>query len=329
MYWSHVHMFPHPSHITQEHLNELFAYIVHANLDAVTSLTSTSTYWTKPDMQQMLNTVQMLREAGDYTSAPIVSMVGRLMGEFSLHKFVNFFGQPFARLDRDHNVVGEKHKHSKAVKILSPLLLYAPETHFKGLRDIFADEILALGPWTDFMQKIRSEWQEFVLYSTVLLNANVAFLAINNLPHAPQIASYVSTAASVGSIVTGLLLNREHRSLDEVVTNGIAYLGKHTTGTMGLGALAVRYSLPYALLMWSMAAFLVALCLNCFWTDSLPYRIITGVAWLIVTIFMIWCIVAALDQQAIKARWAARFASIKGVIFRERKEASEEKEETS
>ena len=53
--------------------------------------------------------------------------------------------------------------------------------------------------------------------STVLLNANVAFLAIPSVDNgngnvtAAQISSYLSIVTSVGSILLGLLLIRQHR----------------------------------------------------------------------------------------------------------------------
>ena len=52
----------------------------------------------------------------------------------------------------------------------------------------------------------------------MLLNANVAFLAIpsvdlgNHIRTPVQLASYLSVIASVGSVVTGLLLLRQHRA---------------------------------------------------------------------------------------------------------------------
>jgi hypothetical protein len=52
----------------------------------------------------------------------------------------------------------------------------------------------------------------------VLLNANVAFLAIpsvdpgDRLRSPAQLASYLSIITSIGSTVTGLLLLRQHRT---------------------------------------------------------------------------------------------------------------------
>ena len=56
-----------------------------------------------------------------------------------------------------------------------------------------------------------------MVQSTVLLNANVAFLAIPNVGTdnqtltTAQIASYISIATSIGSILLGLLLIRHNR----------------------------------------------------------------------------------------------------------------------
>ena len=63
----------------------------------------------------------------------------------------------------------------------------------------------------------------------MLLNANVAFLAIpsvdpgDHIRTPAQLASYISIVTSIGSVVIGLLLLRQHRTkpqdaADEVVS---------------------------------------------------------------------------------------------------------------
>lgn len=59
-----------------------------------------------------------------------------------------------------------------------------------------------------------------ITQNTVLLNANVAFLAIQSIDNAStnpgrspaQIASFLSIVASFGSIILGLVLARKHRA---------------------------------------------------------------------------------------------------------------------
>jgi len=115
----------------------------------------------------------------------------------------------------------------------------------------------------------------------VLLNANVAFLAIPSVDpgdrnRSPtQLASYLSIVASVGSVVTGLLLLRQHRtkpqdSAEEVVSYPVRplapissltaptpspqqdrYLRSRLHNALGFETLAILYSLPYSLLLWA------------------------------------------------------------------------------
>lgn len=111
----------------------------------------------------------------------------------------------------------------------------------------------------------------------MLLNANVAFLAIPSVDNgtdqlsAAQISSNISIVTSVGSILLGLLLIRQHRvkSKDtpiEAVSLSASchptqllltvcgyqfwFLSARKHPTLGLETLAIIYSLPYALLMW-------------------------------------------------------------------------------
>ncbi len=123
--------------------------------------------------------------------------------------------------------------------------------------------------------------------STVMLTANVGFLAIpgvvlSNLSgtsltsasqvvvftSASQIASSLSVEAGIGSIVIGLLLARHNRSRQKedpagavsrqpslafgVVTSGQStYLYLNSHPVFGLEPMAIIFSLPWALLMWS------------------------------------------------------------------------------
>lgn len=91
-------------------------------------------------------------------------------------------------------------------------------------------------PWSQFIEKLKDEWQGFILFvciicliaftieltktfeqATVLLNANVAFLAIPSVDSGDssrtwaQIVSFISIVASTGSIIIGLLLIRQYR----------------------------------------------------------------------------------------------------------------------
>jgi hypothetical protein len=117
------------------------------------------------------------------------------------------------------------------------------------MEKLWTDEVIIETVWKNFMSKLLAEWEGVILWvrvqrvwlalqthmiviqSTVMLTANVGFLAIpgvvlSNLsgtsitaasqvlifPSSSQIASSLSVEASIGSIVTGLLLARHNRT---------------------------------------------------------------------------------------------------------------------
>jgi hypothetical protein len=95
----------------------------------------------------------------------------------------------------------------------------------------------------------------------VILNANVAFLAIQSVDNGgvtsftrspTQISSYLSTLTSIGSIIIGLLLVKHYRDRDRAPAADAAnFIFHRTHPTLGLETLAILHSLPYAMLMWS------------------------------------------------------------------------------
>jgi len=186
------------------------------------------------------------------------------------------------------------------VKLVGPLLFYAPDSHLVRLNTIFIDGLIRVRSWAEFVMRLSAEWQELTAYATVVLNANVSFLSIQSvdqggdlvLNRSPaQIASYLSILASVGSIVLGLLLLKQTRNRDSDTSEKAAgFLYQHSHPSQGLQKLAILYSLPYAMLIWSMLLFFVAFSFMCFQESSLVTRILVAVLWIVVAALILWCI---------------------------------------
>jgi hypothetical protein len=163
-------------------------------------------------------------------------------------RFVYFHGQRHARLSRDQTVYDKpKRERSLLITCLSPLLFLAPEAYLREIERLWVDELINESDWKRFIAKLLEQWNHVILWvrftslhdyihqlkrslqSTVMLTANVGFLAIpgvvlsniggSNLTSASQvtiftsptqIASCVSIQASIGSIVIGMPLLRRH-----------------------------------------------------------------------------------------------------------------------
>ena len=161
-------------------------------------------------------------------------------------RFIHFHGQKTSRQSRYRSIYKDSyHKRTKIFRLISLILFFAPDVHLRELERVWTDELIIEDIWC---QKLVSEWVELVLYvsysvpfsvflkfkksitltlqhrqSTVLLAANVAFLAIPGVivvpsegwikPSPAQIASSMSLVFSIGGIIAGLLLIRRIRAI--------------------------------------------------------------------------------------------------------------------
>ncbi|KAF8066991.1 hypothetical protein FPV67DRAFT_1450101 [Lyophyllum atratum] len=213
----------------------------------------------------------------------------RFMAMFLRDQFLNFHGQYGARLYRSQSIYSHK-RHSRTwfIKALSPILFAAPNVHLSAVEDLWA---------------------------SILLNANVAFLAIpsndpsNNtstvLParSAAQIASYLSVVTSFASMMIGLLLVRQHKTKERAsIVEFHQYLRNREHPVRGFEELASIYSLPYALLTWAMGSFLVAFMLMCFQISTTLTRSIVGLVIGLVCALIIWCVWMAWEETEFRLR---------------------------
>ncbi|OJA21586.1 hypothetical protein AZE42_04111 [Rhizopogon vesiculosus] len=101
---------------------------------------------------------------------------------------------------------------------LAPLLFLDPVTKVQELHTIFVD-MIACKSRDAFTSKLKGQLQDSNLLATVLLNANVGFLAITTVDKGGrsfvQLASYMSLVTSLGSIVLGLVFVSRDRTSGE------------------------------------------------------------------------------------------------------------------
>jgi len=247
----------------------------------------------------------LIKEAKDFGSqnAHAISSIARLLSICAHWKFAHFHGQRTSRLDRHKTIYEDgNRKCTILIRLFSPILFYAPDAHLRELSKVWADEVVIKEVWKNFMERLVSEWVEFVLYSTVMLAANVAFLAIQgvvpqNDTSAAQIASSISLVFSIGSIVTGLLLIRRNRTMamQDTIT-AWNYLYGMKKPFFYLEPLAIIFSLTYALLMWSVCGFFAALSLFTLHNTRKKIQVPVGVAVGIVSGLTIWCFINSWDS---------------------------------
>ncbi|KAH9023863.1 hypothetical protein EDB84DRAFT_1580353 [Lactarius hengduanensis] len=331
LYWVHWSLYPtgpKRRKFPEEAQKELLGALLSSGIDSLTSKVSTSPY-TVAEIESMRDFIKEAEGKSFFYSlrtAVIIRrrsrprksscyIVTRLLSFYAHWKFLHFHGQKVSRQDRYKSIYeGSHRKRTILVRILSPILFFFPDVHLLELEKVWTDEIVVEALWREFMQKLVSEWTEFVLYSTVMLAANVAFLAIPGVIIAPpyptppgpndppspntwikpspaQIASSISLVFSIGSIITGLLLIRRNRTMmTKDPQSAWYYLHGMKKPWFGLEPLAIVFSLTYALLMWSAWGFFVALLIFSFQDTSMRIWIPVGSAAGIITALIVWCI---------------------------------------
>ncbi|KAF8814760.1 hypothetical protein BYT27DRAFT_7334293 [Phlegmacium glaucopus] len=294
LYWLHNYLFPNLCPLPSSAISEIKDILIHAVGDSLTSSRGLASYRLE-DLQKMLdlvNTIEASNSAQGELAAGSIAIISRFLQNFHHERFLHLHGQINARLNRGQSIHPERQR-PLLMRLMSFLLFYGPVVYLRKLRKITVDGLVNDFMWKDLLGQLTADWKEFTLYAGVLLNANVAFLAIP-APSAESptlrweviTATYLSIATSIGAIVLGLLLVKIHNtSLD------VTFIVNRSTSRYGLENLAFMYSLPYALFMQALFFFLVAFS---FTAGNDAITIIT-LTWAALGLWVLYCLIVSVE----------------------------------
>ncbi|KIJ19405.1 hypothetical protein PAXINDRAFT_166595, partial [Paxillus involutus ATCC 200175] len=280
-YWMHCERFSNMVPMRLQYLVDLRETLIHASTDTILSDTSVAPF-AADDLLKLLTVVTTIEDSVARYPQPTggsglyphsIGAIARIMRLFTHSKFLNFHGQPGARLNADQAIytkelASEEGFSTPIFYVLNILLLTAPRKHIRTLRGIYVDRVTNASRWGGFIGGLKDEWNGYTVFSTVLLAVDISFLAVPGVINGTFLTSqtttaimvYISTILSLGTLVVSVLLADQIRRYGiESLNEGAAYMSRMTTSILGIEAMAVMYSLPYALLVWSMLAFGVAL----------------------------------------------------------------------
>ncbi|KAF8838217.1 hypothetical protein BDN67DRAFT_106071 [Paxillus ammoniavirescens] len=298
-YWMHCERFSNMVPMRPEYLDDLRETLIHASTDTILSDTSVAPF-APEDLSSMLNIVTTIEGSvarhesrshatngsgsgpnslDGFESYPhSISAIARMMRLFTHSKFLNFHGQPGARLNADQPIytdplANEEGFSSPVFYALDIILLSAPRKHIRVLRSLYVDHVINGSRWKGFVIGLKDEWNGYTVFSTVMLAVDISFLAVPGVidqsyetsQTLTAVTIYISTILSLATLIVSLLLSDQIRRHGiESLGEGATYMRRMTRSVLGIEAMAVMYGLPYALLMWSMSAFGVALSMMIF-----------------------------------------------------------------
>ncbi|KAF9467882.1 hypothetical protein BDZ94DRAFT_913657 [Collybia nuda] len=295
-YWRHNELFPHVHKLSANVIDEVSGTLIHAIGDSLTSSVNLSPY-SLDDLQNMLqltHEIEKQRTTQYWVSSAWV--LYRLMATFDEQRFLNLHGEKGARLSGDQSI-HEATAETLFFKVLSLLLLSAPSTYLRKLQETSVDSLVNKPSWLQLKKKLTEEWKDSALFSTVLLNANVAFLAIQSVDQPSrsnaQRASYISVLTSMGAIIFGLLLTRQHQHIFNM-----KFLANRGVSVLGFETLALMYSLPYVFLMWGTFSFLAAFSFMCYTSNDILTYISMSAGWVTLSLLLAWCTSTSFETRA-------------------------------
>lgn len=139
-----------------------------------------------------------------------------LLARFSEYKiaenqFLNFYGQPFARLNADAPLFGQQTWNRRITfKIINWLLFRSPNEHAVRLQRIWVDGIIIQPRWKDYVNRLTAELGRYTIFvslfafasrlshglqSTVMLAVDFSFLAV------PGVITPSSDASTIQTII--------------------------------------------------------------------------------------------------------------------------------
>ncbi|KAI0253111.1 hypothetical protein BJV78DRAFT_241690 [Lactifluus subvellereus] len=309
LYWTHWFHYPvifGDRSLPDSVCDELIGILSYGCAEKITSIVSPVPFGVDA-LQKMIELVKNAKEAHSSLEYHVAGIV-RFLELFSNWGFIDFHGQPHARFTRSQTVYNEpKRERSLRFKLLSLLLFLAPNNYLRDMEILWTDGYAAPTGWESFMNELLQEWTDVLLPSTVMLSVTVSFLAIpgivlSNLNGSnvtnpsqviiftspAQIASTLSIVASVGSIVIDLLVRYTNTKPKASSAGPLPYQYERSQRLFGNESMAIVFSLPWALLMWSMVLFSIALLLSCFTHSNASTRISVTVMSVIVACLTVW-----------------------------------------
>ncbi|KAG1838590.1 hypothetical protein DFJ58DRAFT_813820 [Suillus subalutaceus] len=294
-YWLHVELYPNKRSLPKDVVVRLREIVMYTQADNITSDTSLAPF-SSEEVASMLSLMDPLMNSADiedeHAHEHSVWIVARFMGEFCNVKFVNFCGQPGARLNADKSLYGDPNTRSNNIlRVINFMLFGSPNAYNKAVQKIWVDSTIVQPRWMNFINRLNSEWNGYTIFSTVMLAVDISFLAVPSVQtqDAAILVSYMSTLCAMGSLVVSLVLaGQVNDSRQDSAKSVASFMERMST-------LPSLLSLPYALLIWGMVFFAAALSIMIFNTSGVVTISIISPIWVAIFILATWPVLASND----------------------------------
>ncbi|KAI9569947.1 hypothetical protein HD554DRAFT_2313291 [Boletus coccyginus] len=256
LYWVHVEFFP-MHHVHEQQflplVDDICNIISHGQADRLTSSTSTFPY-TADRCRDFLETLS--RKRGQHMDGYTLCYAARLAGAIGHHRFITYYGQPHAQLDRLQEMFpADVIQHRWLVTVANLPMWGVPLHYLNLLDDLYTNEQVYAEQWTHFMSICLADWTSSLSWSFPVFIGSILLANVRGGTISASIPSVFSCAVSIAS---ASCLHLRHQPLVESSASvGARYLHFARSSTIGFLPSSVAFSLPRAGYLWGVG-FLIA-----------------------------------------------------------------------
>ncbi|KAF9236647.1 hypothetical protein BU15DRAFT_76747 [Melanogaster broomeanus] len=251
VYWVHVEFFPmhhepHDKGLSQL-VDDLSNIISHGQADRLTSRTSTFPY-TADTCKHFLRLLS--RKSGQSIDGNTLCYAARLAGAIANQRFITFYGQQSAQLDRLQEMCPGDVLEHRWLSTVANLMLWGIPGHYNTLlEDLYVNEQVYADQWTHFVSLCLTDWTNSMSWTLPVLIASILLANMRG----GTISTAIPTVVSCGiSIASASSLHLRHSPLAESSASmGARYLQQAKSNSVGFLPSAVVFSFPRAIYMWA------------------------------------------------------------------------------
>lgn len=285
-YWRHIELFPNKRILPEDMVVTIKNISMHTYAASIPTETHPMPF-TPKEVASVLKLVNLLQDNTNKECEHSVSIAARFMRHICNAKFVNFYGQPSARLVASQSLYERRHTRPKyatiSFRILNAIMFGSLAVHSHAVHGVWVDGTIVRSRWKNFIEELHTEWNGYTVFSTVMLVVNVSAFVV---PDGQDFLFYLSNLFTVSSLLITLCLVGpvEERLRGQDV---VSFMNKVSDSALGMESLAIMFSMPFTFLIWSMLAFFIALTMS---IDVVP----SSIAFIILGMAMFWCCIIIL-----------------------------------
>ncbi|CAE6431043.1 unnamed protein product [Rhizoctonia solani] len=247
-YWTHCEYMPPPHKDFKQEAKELLATLGTLCIDASSSTGSVSPFHQDECESYSRALAQVISNGGP---TEINWCLARLQSLLTQSRIINLHGEHNARADRNVLVNGQKAPPETIIfMILSFIMFSIPKMYLARWNAAWVDRVTYTREWKKLTKDMIEEYTYSLFGSGIMLIASILLWGLSSSLVVRVLASIAMMSSICGGFYSASLFSTL-RSQGACAADAANFIQMNEHITTGLQGMALKHSVPWALIMWS------------------------------------------------------------------------------